>query len=206
MDTISPFGISSVMSCSAVTRRRPSKCLLTCSRTMNEGPRRDCVKRFTKCQTRFTGGKAGVLRTLRCACGPSRAPAPASRPCSRRSPSPRDPSQQAAPRWSSISQSIDMLVRPIFVVPIQISMRSPGFTGRMKSHSARARISPGKPVMRKIACELAPVRPPRFFHVREVHGVVHVAEQIAIAETRLKLMAKSECGHGVVPDRWISVV
>ena len=85
-----------------------------------------------------------------------------------------------------------MLVRPIFVVPSQMSMRSPGWTGRMKSHSARARISPGSRLVRRIAGQLAPVRPARFFHVGEIDGVVDVAEQIAVAEARLKLMAKSK--------------
>ena len=37
------------------------------------------------------------------------------------------------------------LVRPIRVTPIQMSIRSPGRSGRMKSHSVRARISGRRP-------------------------------------------------------------
>ena len=97
METISPFGISSVMSCSAVTRRRPSKCLLTCSRTIDEGATQRLCETFHKVSNGcLWAGKLASFGTPRCGCGPSRAPGPASRPCSRRSPSPRDPSQQAA--------------------------------------------------------------------------------------------------------------
>ena len=88
-----------------------------------------------------------------------------------------------------------MLVRPIFVVPIQMSIRSPGVHGPDEIALGARENQAGKPIVREVAGQLAPVRPSRLFHVGEVHGVVDVAEQIAIAKSRLKLMAKSECGH-----------
>ena len=96
------------------------------------------------------------------------------------------PFRHRCPWSSSISQSSDMLVRPIFVVPIQISMRSPGVHGPDEVALGAREDQSGKPIVRKIAGQLAPIRPSRFFHVREVDGVVDVAEQIAVAKTGLK--------------------
>ena len=58
-----------------------------------------------------------------------------------------------------------------------------------------------QPVMRKISGQFAPVCPTRLFHVGEVHGVVDMAEQIAIAEARMKLMSISKRGHSDVVRR-----
>ena len=52
-----------------------------------------------------------------------------------------------------------------------------------------------KAIVRVVARERAPVRPARLFHVREVHGIVDVPEQIAIAKPRVKLVPKSVCRH-----------
>ncbi len=88
-----------------------------------------------------------------------------------------------------------MLVRPIFVVPSQMSIRSPGCTGPDEVAFGARENQARQTAMRKITGQLAPVRPSRLFHVREIDGVVDVAEQIAVAETRAQLMAESKCGH-----------